>query len=115
MANPLKAAVNDRAARQARGGTSNPSSMPLSEPIRFVSLQAFAHINGVSIATVRRYLKAGRLAFVQPAGRRCRILIPLDAVSHLMLQTQTTSQRTVSATEIPGPPPRWRKRPRSSS
>ena len=43
----------------------------------------YAAHTGLSIATVRRYLKLGRLPKHQPGGPRCRVLIPMSAVEAL--------------------------------
>jgi hypothetical protein len=48
----------------------------------FLSPEEFSHLTGLSLASVRRYLKSGRLPCWQPRGRRGRILIP----THLALQ-----------------------------
>ena len=41
----------------------------------YLSPHEFSGLSGLSLATVRRYLKRGRLPYRQPAGRRGRILI----------------------------------------
>lgn len=47
----------------------------------FISPAEFAKLSGLSLATVWRYLAAGRIPKTQPGGRRCRILIPRSALS----------------------------------
>ncbi len=52
----------------------SPAETPYLSPAEFVRL------SGLSLATVRRYLANDRLPKVQPGGRRCRVLIPRDAL-----------------------------------
>ena len=40
----------------------------------------FSQQSGLSIASVRRYLRDGKLPFAQPGGPRGRILMPADAL-----------------------------------
>jgi excisionase family DNA binding protein len=44
----------------------------------------FRALSGLSDSTIRRYLASGLLPFVQPGGKRCRILIPRSALESLM-------------------------------
>jgi len=48
-----------------------------------ISPREFVRQSGLSMSTVRRYLNAGILPSVQLGGKRCRILIPRDAVTQL--------------------------------
>jgi len=84
---------------------------------KFFAPVEFAAECGLSIATVRRLLKKGRLPMAQPGGRHCRILIPAGAINSLCT-TETTnnpspnSQSSPDLTnsnsnQIPGPKPRW--------
>jgi hypothetical protein len=50
---------------------------------KHVSPQEFSDQSGLSIASVRRYLRGGKLPFVQPGGPRGRVLIPADALAQL--------------------------------
>jgi excisionase family DNA binding protein len=90
---------------------------------RYLSPEEFNQLTGLSLATVRRYLKNGKLPFLQPGGRRGRILIPVDALAGLPLVVsgatpisdlaacsppQTEIQNKPA--RIPGPQPRWTRR-----
>ena len=44
--------------------------------LAYLTPEEFAHLSGLSLSTVRRYLADGRLPKVQPGGPRCRVLIP---------------------------------------
>lgn len=46
-----------------------------------LSPKEFVAKSGLSLATVRRYLRDGRLPSIQPGGRRCRVLIPASALA----------------------------------
>jgi hypothetical protein len=76
------------------------------------------------MATVRRYLKDGRVPSVQPGGARCRVLIPVAAVEHfLCTSTDTNDSVGTPAADAPGecntfdhderrhgPEPHWTRR-----
>ncbi len=51
---------------------------------QYLSPQEFSARSGLSLATVHRYLRRGRLPFLQPAGPRGRILIPADALERVL-------------------------------
>jgi hypothetical protein len=88
---------------------------------RYLSPQAFSGLSGLSLATVHRYLRSGRLPYRQPAGRRGRIVIPADALEllpgttlpHGLTQapvpppTTATTQPPVTPARPPGPRPKW--------
>lgn len=86
------------------------------------SPQEYASKKGLSIATVRRYLKKGSLPKSQPGGPGCRVLIPVSAIGascesvpqsdvrHETKERPKNLRKTPSnAKPIPGPTPRWRK------
>jgi excisionase family DNA binding protein len=76
----------------------------------FLSPLEFVISSGLSISTVRRLLKAGRLPFIQPAGRRSRILIPRDALTQTRASPPVATpagDRTPIRQGLPGPAPRW--------
>ncbi len=86
------------------------------EPQRlYVSPLEYVQLSGLSLSTVHRYLKSGRIPFEQPGGPRSRILIPVNALqqrpsSHDSAEepsadaplTSQSNQRPSS-----GPQPRW--------
>lgn len=46
-----------------------------------LSPEEFANRSGLSVSTVRRYIKAGVLPHTQPRGYRGRILVPANALA----------------------------------
>src|SRR5262245_5075038 len=50
---------------------------------RYLSPQEFSTLSGLSLSTVHRYLRRGRLPYQQPAGRRGRILIPATVLEQI--------------------------------
>src|SRR5690348_4366539 len=89
-------------------------------PKRFLSPRGFSELSGLSLATVRRYIKNGKLPYRQPAGRRGRILIPADALAAVsrtdapVRQDRAPNstlpphpQTTAHSPPLPGPRPRW--------
>src|SRR5262245_37496200 len=77
---------------------------------------------GLSLPTVRRYIKAGRIPVIQPGGKRCRVLIPVSALHSQSASAIETvevppeePQRSPDvpdprATRPSGPTPQWLKR-----
>jgi hypothetical protein len=89
------------------------------EPERlYVSPQEFAGLSGLSLSTVHRYLKSGRIACLQPGGPRSRILIPRTALLQgerfQELDDETSAGSTASSQPgkrpSSGPRPRWMKK-----
>jgi len=89
---------------------------------RYLSPLEFCQLSGLSLATVHRYVKDGKLPFCQPGGHRTRILIPADALDALSGGAAstgpagTTSAAKASANTatpgekpapLPGPRPKW--------
>lgn len=82
-----------------------------------LSPQQFSDSSGLSIATVRRYLRDGKLPFVQPGGPRGRLLIPSDALARLAVDRAggpdppppAAEGRTEESSQRPGPVPAWRR------
>jgi hypothetical protein len=91
----------------------------------FLDVQEFSAATGLSVATVRRYLRKGHVHFVQPAGPRGRILIPSSALACLQpnlksviamngindaaTEGQPSNHDDVSTERLPGPQPRWER------
>jgi hypothetical protein len=82
---------------------------------RFLAPLEFARLSGLSLATVHRYLRSGKLPFFQPNGRRGRILIPIDALKSCNANEKGDHRANEAATEVPdldaqklsGPRPKW--------
>ncbi len=81
--------------------------------LRYLSPQEFSRLSGLSLATVHRYLKKGRLPYRQPGGPRSRILIPAVALEAAATVAEITPAALVKAApavpspRLPGPRPRW--------
>jgi excisionase family DNA binding protein len=97
------------------GSTSRPAAIP---PRPYVSPAEYAALTGLSPATVRRYLKHGRIPYHQPAGSRGRILIPTDALELLTgaaasavtgsaAAAQAGADGPADTPKLPGPRPKW--------
>jgi hypothetical protein len=111
--------VSDFSARsRGRRMEDRPSLTDAVQPRRFVSPLEFSQLSGLSLATVHRYLKKGKLPSVQPSGRRGRILIPADALercgnttleaAHPEQTTLPTAKPGAAPSPRPsGPRPRW--------
>ena len=89
---------------------------------RYLSVQEFKQVSGLSLATIRRYLKSGKLPFRQLSGPRSRVLIPMDALDILCQSTQppitlplptdadcTLGGNSKGAPHLSGPRPKWQR------
>ena len=88
--------------------------------LAYVSANEFAHLRGLFLSTVRRYLKSGLLPNAQPGGPRYRVLIPRDALDAFRrnpdavgTEPEDTHSETPCAPHLDlpsrrsGPVPRW--------
>jgi hypothetical protein len=92
---------------------SQPTSSDI--PCEFLSPLEFSLHSGLSIPTVRRYVKSGKLPAHQPNGRGSRILIPTNALEILRnQQASSTSSDSVAASDRSRkhsrPSPDWMKK-----
>jgi hypothetical protein len=83
---------------------------------RYLSPQEFSHLSGLSLATVHRYLRSGKLPYRQPGGRRGRILILADALEaapgadvgpDATTAVTVEPQSPAPVARLSGPHPRW--------
>lgn len=84
------------------------------EPRKYVTRQEMLARTGWSPATLARYMKAGRIPFLQPGGRGAQVLFPLDALEAaqvLHLQTTIDKPPVPVPRKRPGPQPKWRSLP----
>lgn len=86
----------------------------------YVTPEQFAELSTLSIATVRRYLRTGKLPHEQPFGPRGRVLIPRNALQPFVGQCAAAvdtdsaidalpSSSVSNVARAPGPSPRWKK------
>lgn len=78
---------------------------------KYLSPDEYSLASGLSIATVHRYLKAGKVPFVQPAGPRGRILIPVEAIAPVATDLPVSNSPEV-VVETPKPKPLAGSRPK---
>lgn len=102
-------------ADEHRIGTSDDRFM---SPRDHYSPKEFSERSGLSLATIHRYLRSGKLPFVQLGGRRHRLLIPWDALQLLLTPSavETPAKQKVhkpmdSSQPLSGPQPRWLRDP----
>jgi excisionase family DNA binding protein len=96
--------------------------MSIEKSSRFLSIAEFARLARLSISTIRRYMKAGKLPYVQIGGPRSRVLFAADVLDHFVSQSSLTSSHIEEAAsspsceaarqdnapkQIPGPCPKW--------
>ena len=79
---------------------------------QFVTLAEFLKLNpALSASTVRRWIRAGKLAHCQPGGPRTKLLIPTDALNRIQLSAQAEKAASDPGCpireNISGPKPNW--------
>ena len=72
--------------------------------VSYLNLRQFCRLTGLSASTVRRLVRAGEISFLQPAGKRGKLLFRADA-----LERGVNGRHPEIA---PGPNPRSGRRPR---
>jgi excisionase family DNA binding protein len=93
------------------------SPAPLLASRVYLGYAEIAAQTGISLSTLRRRVKEGRLPFIQPGGRRTRIVFPADVIERLLQNAGNAAETTpVSSTEPArsaakpthhGPRPKW--------
>jgi excisionase family DNA binding protein len=85
----------------------SPRDAPPAGPA-YLSIRELAAHTGVSVSTLRRLLKAGRIAAVQPGGPRTRLLFRPDALDQNPTQPPGAALPAPAPQAPPrGPRPRW--------
>lgn len=94
------------------------STIPVPLTRACLSYEEVSARTGLSLSTLRRRVKEGKLPFIQPGGRRTRIVFPLDVIERLLQAADTSSspkhavQQPISVpvrkvTVSRGPRPKW--------
>lgn len=81
----------------------------------YLTVKEFCRLTSMSASTLKRLRDKGKLPFLQPGGKRTRVLIPRNALELNSQQGESglPSQSTPKPNEpncIPGPMPRWMQR-----
>jgi hypothetical protein len=66
-------------------------------PARFLTIQQLSRNCGLSIATLHRLKRQGKLPFYQPAGKGGRLLFPPDAIERISVSHQQSSSDSSEA------------------
>lgn len=78
----------------------------------FVTLRDFAKLSPVSESTIRRWIRANEIEYIQPGKSGTTILIPLDALARIASPTSTQgthpSPGVLPENNIPGRLPKWK-------
>ena len=110
---------------------------PTEQQLKYVDIIGLAASTGLSISTINRLKKQGKIPFFQPGGRRARVLFPVDAIegrvpSQALSGAAPPADKPGAAevdqagspqseaflppipepSRLPGPMPRWRRRAR---
>ena len=74
-----------------------------------ISIDEFSRQSGLAAITIRRYLRSGHLPYVQPGGRKHRILIPVTALERV--KTPVSANPPPGALPAANPPPHYGRKP----
>jgi hypothetical protein len=80
---------------------------------QLVTIEELSKRSRLSIATIHRLKKAGKIPFFQPSGIGGRLLFPLDAIERSAATTvcsATPAAKVAPPPRLSGPTPDWRKR-----
>lgn len=87
--------------------------------IKYLSYADFSTQSGLSISTLQRRVKEGRLRSVQPGGPRTRVLIPTDALEATPPKNDAppppAAPQIDPDSRLPGRPPDWLKKRRPNT
>lgn len=70
-----------------------------------LTIQELSNRSGVPVVTLRRWVRQGRIPYLQPAGHGGRLLFQPDALGRS--QVQSTAQQTSATPPLSGPQPKW--------
>ena len=127
----MTSVADGRKSRKLKGG----SGMSHAEkPHGYTDIVGLVARTGLSISTINRLKKRGKIPFYQPGGKRSRVLFPSDAIETaadsqtpaitptpvieqdaLNLRQPDTSEGAIvlspvsDTSRLPGPMPRWRR------
>ncbi len=83
------------------------------ENAQLVTIEELSRHSRLSIATIHRLKRAGKIPFFQPSGKGGRLLFPADAIERSVATTTTTPSpvtRRKPPGRLSGPRPAWRQR-----
>lgn len=103
-----------RQPRRTEAGDSEAEAAAPADPLRYLTIQELSARTTLSVSTLRRLLKKGKLVGHQPGGPRTRIVFRPDAIE------QATTAMVADATGVPphpqpasipqhGPRPKWQQ------
>jgi hypothetical protein len=86
----------------------------MSDSPQFLTVDQFAAQSGMSVATIRRYIRTGKLECLQPGGFRCRVAIPRTALMSAIFNADSlpptnSKEVNIKNRKLSGPTPRWRR------
>jgi hypothetical protein len=102
------------------GGRSHPANLASGNDVdaggkpdrnrRYLNIEELSTQTGLSTATIHRLKTQGKIPFYQPAGKRGRLLFPVDAIERATEACNQPSSVSAPAEDHPhlsGPPPAW--------
>jgi excisionase family DNA binding protein len=82
---------------------------------RYLTIEELSQRSRLSVSTLHRLKKSGKIPYVQPAGKGGRLLFPADALERVALATASFGPEPPVEAQSPkrlsGPLPAWMQRP----
>ncbi len=82
---------------------------------RLLTIQELAMRSPLSLPTLRRLVRGGKIPYFQPGGKGSRLLFPPDAIERAFGACYDVSQDSTPTADAPkrlaGPVPAWLQRP----
>jgi excisionase family DNA binding protein len=80
---------------------------------RYLTVEELSRESRLSVSTLHRLKRAGKIPYYQPSGKGGRLLFPPDAIEHAV-QASSSEPNSTSTDHVPqrlaGPRPAWMQR-----
>jgi hypothetical protein len=91
--------------KDAANRSERPGDLPLAS---YLDVRGLSARTGLSPSTIHRLKDQGKIPFYQPAGKRGRLLFPVDAIERAAtVSNEPSSLSPEGRPHLSGPPPAW--------
>src|SRR4051812_14364263 len=81
------------------------------DPKQYLDIRELSARTGVSVTTLRRYVKEGKIEALQPGGRGGKLLFRLNALERLAPRTSASPPAGAGPNRLSGRQPAWMNSP----
>lgn len=87
----------------------SPGNIDMDGEKELMTINELAAISGLSVSTLRRFVRQRRIPFLQPAGKGGKILFPLNVISRLQADVSALHSASPQRSSLAGRRPNWTK------